>query len=267
MRAITEPRMPTSLPSTVDRSDFRFVAIDAAGAAWRWIDDKMIWVPGTGSIGDSDQGGWRMRRAPLTAIALVLALAPAVAETYRSINARLTTARTTAIRSRWRRGSSPRSARFTVPIRAPVSEVARETDIEHMVATSKAHDSGLCAAPPSVRTEWTPALNACWFVHAGGGHPSKATDPAVVRGSSLRHGPQPRWRLGAGTQSAGPVRGSSPRTRAKVAAGSLSASSSWSTRIDAYRIPARSSWRALCLMIETSSPDGTVGRYAPNIHS
>ena len=66
-----------------------------------------------------------------------------------------------------------------------------ETDIEHMVAVSEAHDSGLCAAPASVRAafasdllnltlaapglnrhqkggrdvaEWTPALNACWFV-------------------------------------------------------------------------------------------------------
>ena len=66
-----------------------------------------------------------------------------------------------------------------------------ETDIEHMVATSEAHDSGLCAAPTSVKSafasdllnltlagpsvnrhrksgkdvaEWTPSLNACWFV-------------------------------------------------------------------------------------------------------
>ena len=66
-----------------------------------------------------------------------------------------------------------------------------ETDIEHMVATSEAHDSGMCAAPASVKSafasdllnltlaspsvnrhqksgkdvaEWTPALNACWFV-------------------------------------------------------------------------------------------------------
>ncbi len=66
----------------------------------------------------------------------------------------------------------------------------RETDIEHMVATSEAHDSGLCAAPdrtrrrfasdldnltlasPSVNRRqkkgkdaagWLPAENACWF--------------------------------------------------------------------------------------------------------
>ena len=67
----------------------------------------------------------------------------------------------------------------------------RETDIEHIVALSEAHDSGLCAArtatkaqfardplnltlaSPSVNryakgsrdvAEWLPRLNACWFV-------------------------------------------------------------------------------------------------------
>ena len=69
-----------------------------------------------------------------------------------------------------------------------------ETDIEHIVATSEAHDSGLCAAPLSVRrefardllnltlatprvnrcsrfgkcakdaAEWLPDMNRCWFV-------------------------------------------------------------------------------------------------------
>ena len=65
-----------------------------------------------------------------------------------------------------------------------------ETDIEHMVATSEAHDSGLCASSASVKrafasdlanltlaspsvnrhqksgkdvAEWVPRLNACWF--------------------------------------------------------------------------------------------------------
>ena len=41
---MTEPRMPTTLPSPVDRGEFRFVAVDAAGRAWRWIDDEMVWV-------------------------------------------------------------------------------------------------------------------------------------------------------------------------------------------------------------------------------
>ena len=38
-----EPRMPTTLPSPVDRSEFRFVAVDAAGREWRWIDGRMVW--------------------------------------------------------------------------------------------------------------------------------------------------------------------------------------------------------------------------------
>ena len=70
---------------------------------------------------------------------------------------------------------------------------ARETDIDHVVALSEAHDSGLCAAGPTERrrfasdplnltlaapevnrcgtggkcgsdaAEWQPAMNACWF--------------------------------------------------------------------------------------------------------
>ena len=67
---------------------------------------------------------------------------------------------------------------------------ARETDIEHMVALSEAHDSGLCAADSSTKAafsrdllnltlanpqlnryakgakdaaEWLPQLNRCWF--------------------------------------------------------------------------------------------------------
>ena len=67
----------------------------------------------------------------------------------------------------------------------------RETDIEHIVARSEAHDSGLCAAGPETRdrfgsdilnltlaspsvnrhqkvakdaAEWLPALNECWYV-------------------------------------------------------------------------------------------------------
>ena len=39
-----EPRMPTTLPSPVDRAEFRFVAVDAAGAVWRWVDEEMVWV-------------------------------------------------------------------------------------------------------------------------------------------------------------------------------------------------------------------------------
>ena len=65
-----------------------------------------------------------------------------------------------------------------------------ESDIEHVVATSEAHDSGLCAAPDSIKRafagdllnltlaspqlnrweksgkdagEWMPVMNRCWF--------------------------------------------------------------------------------------------------------
>lgn len=41
---MTEPRMPTALPSPVDPGQFRFVAEDAAGGVWRWIDEEMVWV-------------------------------------------------------------------------------------------------------------------------------------------------------------------------------------------------------------------------------
>ena len=39
-----EPRMPTTLPSPVDRGEFRFIAVDASGAMWHWIDDEMVWA-------------------------------------------------------------------------------------------------------------------------------------------------------------------------------------------------------------------------------
>ena len=41
---MTEPRMPTTLPSPVDRKEFRFVAVDPAGAVWEWLDHEMVWV-------------------------------------------------------------------------------------------------------------------------------------------------------------------------------------------------------------------------------
>ena len=39
-----EARMPTTLPSPVDRGEFRFAAVDATGTEWRWIDEEMVWV-------------------------------------------------------------------------------------------------------------------------------------------------------------------------------------------------------------------------------
>ena len=36
--------MPTTLPSPWDRGEFRFVAVDASGAVWRWVDEDVVWV-------------------------------------------------------------------------------------------------------------------------------------------------------------------------------------------------------------------------------
>ena len=41
---MTKPRMPTTLPSPADRGEFRFAAVDSAGAVWRWVDEEMVWV-------------------------------------------------------------------------------------------------------------------------------------------------------------------------------------------------------------------------------
>ena len=54
---MTEPRMPTTLPSPVDRAEFRFVAVDAAGRAWRWVDEELMWVRvNDGSDAGPDRG-------------------------------------------------------------------------------------------------------------------------------------------------------------------------------------------------------------------
>lgn len=40
---MNEERMPTTLPSPADRGRFRFVAVDAAGDVWRWVDAELVW--------------------------------------------------------------------------------------------------------------------------------------------------------------------------------------------------------------------------------
>ena len=55
---MTEPKMPTTLPSPVDRGEFRFVAVDASGAVWRWVDEETVWVrepAGSSPADDADQ--------------------------------------------------------------------------------------------------------------------------------------------------------------------------------------------------------------------
>ena len=36
--------MPTTLPSNVDRGEFRFVVVDGTGAEWRSVDEEMVSV-------------------------------------------------------------------------------------------------------------------------------------------------------------------------------------------------------------------------------
>lgn len=41
---MNEPSTPMMLPSPVDLGEYRFVAIDALGREWRWVDDELVWV-------------------------------------------------------------------------------------------------------------------------------------------------------------------------------------------------------------------------------
>ena len=84
---MSEPRMPTSLPSPVDRAEFRFVAVDATGAAWEWADQEMGVGPGSGRGRRGWGSGRQMRPCALTGAALATAIAlTSVAETYRGID-------------------------------------------------------------------------------------------------------------------------------------------------------------------------------------
>ena len=49
--------MPTTLPSPVDRGEFAFVAVDAAGVEWRWIDEEMVWARVAGGREPPDEIG------------------------------------------------------------------------------------------------------------------------------------------------------------------------------------------------------------------
>ena len=53
---MSEPRMPTTLPSPVDLGEFRFVAVDAAGATWHWVEDEMVWVRVDAGVGNGLEG-------------------------------------------------------------------------------------------------------------------------------------------------------------------------------------------------------------------
>ena len=59
-----QTRMPTTLPSPVDRDAFRFVAVDVSGAVWQWVDAEIVWVrEPEGRSAESDEAD-----RPLTAL-------------------------------------------------------------------------------------------------------------------------------------------------------------------------------------------------------
>ena len=142
-----------------------------------------------------------MRPRALTGTALAAAIAlTSAAETYRGIDVAPEHRCAPYDRGDYRYSQSlePRIVASIGKVYGPYTGTCfrsmAETDIEHMVATSEAHDSGLCAAPRSVKAAfasdlpdllnltlaspgvnrysksgkdvagWTPALNGCWFV-------------------------------------------------------------------------------------------------------
>ena len=137
-----------------------------------------------------------MPRSALTSLLAIVLAAPALGETYRGVQV--------APEHRcapYDRDDYPYPPSVEQGIVASLGAVygpytgscfasTRATDIEHMVATSEAHDSGLCAADAATKAafardllnltlasprlnqhvkgakdvaEWMPPLNACWF--------------------------------------------------------------------------------------------------------
>ena len=145
---------------------------------------------------------WKPRAGPAACLVLVLALTgvtsrPALAETWRGL-AVAPEYRCSPYRSddyRYPQSVEPQivatmSGRIYGPYTGRDFESIRQTDIEHIVARSEAHDSGLCAADAATRrrfaadldnltlaspsvnrgqkkakdaADWLPAKNECWF--------------------------------------------------------------------------------------------------------
>lgn len=138
-----------------------------------------------------------MRRAPLIATLAAALAVPVGADRYRGIEVAPERRCAPYDRDDYRYPQSVEArivasiGRIYGPYTGRCFASARETDIEHMVAASEAHDSGLCGAPAAVKSafasdllnltlaapgvnrhlkgakdvaEWTPPRNACWFV-------------------------------------------------------------------------------------------------------
>ena len=141
--------------------------------------------------------GHRLTKAGLVAAALIAADLVKGQETWRGLALAPEHRCTAYVREHYRypqsveqRIISSMGGRIYGPYTGRYFHSQRETDIEHMVATSEAHDSGLCAADPATKRrfasdllnltlsapevnrhqkrakdagEWLPRMNRCWF--------------------------------------------------------------------------------------------------------
>ncbi len=167
------------------------------GDDYCWIDIDLGWIAVTGYVGASEPQVGAPSSAPVSAGSAISAAAQLALNTLNTL--------AVAPENRCSPYDSedypyPQSVEAEIvrgmggriygPYTGTVFSSTRETDIEHMVAKSEAHDSGLCAAgkqtrkafardvlnltlaAPSVNrhqksgkdfAEWKPRLNVCWF--------------------------------------------------------------------------------------------------------
>ena len=98
---MTEPRVPNTLPSPVDREEFRFLAAGAAGTIWERTDDELVWV----RVGQEEGLKWRserrMRYGALTRATLTAALTLTSAGTRLGVTAVVVRRRQMGLWQRW----------------------------------------------------------------------------------------------------------------------------------------------------------------------
>ncbi len=205
-----EPSTSARILGTTPPGERYTVAASRQGAAYCWIDIDLGWIAATEHV----SGG----KASATAAATTQAASRSTAEQGRAAPAtpddsvqRALEALSQLVVADERRCSPYDSGEYSYPqsvearivsqlggrVYSPYTgrtfSSAKETDIEHIVAKSEAHDSGLCAANEEARrvfardllnltlaspavnryqksgkdfAEWRPARNECWYADA-----------------------------------------------------------------------------------------------------
>lgn len=189
MNIRTSPTVNANKVGTAQAGESFEVLESVQGGAYCWIKISLGWMAKTALVSATkpqsripSTAGNDVRQALLNLNTLVVApenrCSPYDSDSYpysQSVEAQIV---------------SRMEGRIYGPYTGATFASTRETDIEHMVAKSEAHDSGLCAADASVRrafsndllnltlaspsvnrhqksgkdfAEWTPALNQCWF--------------------------------------------------------------------------------------------------------